>query len=692
MVDIFEQLNEKQAEAVKHIDGAMLILAGAGSGKTKTITSRVAYLISLGIDPSNILTLTFTNKAANEMRNRALSLVSNNAIYPPLLCTFHKFGLLFLKFYIEKLGRKNNFVIIDTDDKKRIIKSLNDTISSSLIASEISRCKNSLISPQDAMKSATNNNYREIYATFAKYQQNLLENNLVDFDDLLVLPYEILLNNEELANEISDKYQYIMVDEYQDTNEIQYRLLKMLCKNHQNLCVVGDDDQSIYGWRGANIDNILNFKDEFDDVKIVKLEHNYRSTKKILDTANTLIEYNSSRLGKELKSTKGEGESVELKTFFDEKTEARELARDIAKLLDSGVDASEIAVLFRVNAISRSLEEGLNRENIPYQLIGGVRFYERAEIKDLISYFRVFINGDDFSIKRIINKPKRGLGAKTVEKLINGATESKKLIFDYINDISIEELQTIVSKKNSTTIKDFVSKVLECRDYLKTPMQFLDKFEEIFEFRKSYIDLPDGTDRVANIDELYGHYRDYIKSHPDYELEDYLNELSLESDQDKITEDTISMMSIHASKGLEFEHLFIVGLEEGFFPLNGDGVDIEEERRLGYVAITRAKKSLTISTVGSRFYKGKRTALSKSRFLKEANLIKKTSFNPSVSTGVKSTPNKSGEYSKGDLVKHKVFGIGRVEDISKDSAGTKLTINFGGHKRTILSSFVESAV
>jgi DNA helicase-2/ATP-dependent DNA helicase PcrA len=688
MEKIFENLNESQLNAVKHIDGPLLILAGAGSGKTKTITTRVAYLISLGIDPSSILTLTFTNKAANEMRNRALSMIDNHSIYPPLLCTFHKFGLMFLKFYIEKLGRKNNFVIIDTDDKKRIIKSLNDTISASLIASEISRCKNSLISPEDAMKSATNNNYREIYATYKKYQENLKENNLVDFDDLLVLPYEILDNDHTLAKDISQKYQYIMVDEYQDTNDIQYKLLQKLCTCHDNLCVVGDDDQSIYGWRGANIDNILNFKDEFKNVNIIKLENNYRSTKNILDTANYLIEHNSSRLGKELKSTKDSGDSVELKTFMDEKSEATALAKDIKSLLNSGVMPQDIAILFRVNALSRSLEEGLNRENIPYKLIGGVRFYERAEIKDLISYFRTLITGDDFSFLRIINKPKRGIGKVTIEKLQVAAANRSMLVYNYIKETSEAELSTVVSKKNVKTIKELISKLEEAKDFLKTPMLFIDKFEDIIEFRKSYMDLPDGVDRVGNIDELYGHFRDYIKSSPESELEDYLNELSLESDQDSIEVDSITMMSIHASKGLEFEHLYIVGLEEGFFPLIGDGVDIEEERRLGYVAITRAKSKLTITSTGSRFYRGKRTALSKSRFLSEANLIKKSY----ISKANNKENSDTLEFQRGDIVKHKVFGMGRVMEINKSGSDIKLSINFGGSIRNILSTFVEKVV
>jgi len=317
MKKILESLNDAQKEAVKTIDGPVLILAGAGSGKTKTITSRLAYLLAQGIPASSILTLTFTNKAATEMRERALSLIDEKS-YPPLLCTFHKFGLLFLKFNMEKLGRKNSFVVIDSDDKKRIIKSFGIDMPIGLVANEISRYKNSLIDPSVAWEKAELPNYKKIAQIYEQYEKYIKDNNLVDFDDLLVLPYKILDENEDLCKETSQRYQYIMVDEYhmvdeyQDTNDLQYRLIRKICSTHNNICVVGDDDQSIYGWRGANIKNILDFKDEFENTKIIKLENNYRSTSNILKAANDLIEHNRSRLGKVLKSTKGDGEVVSI--------------------------------------------------------------------------------------------------------------------------------------------------------------------------------------------------------------------------------------------------------------------------------------------------------------------------------------------------------------------------------------------
>ncbi len=679
MEKILKNLNEAQKEAVKTIDGPLLILAGAGSGKTKTITSRLAYLLKNGIDPANTLTLTFTNKAAKEMRDRALSMIGNT-IYPPLLCTFHKFGLLFLKFYIDRLNRSNSFVIIDTDDKKRVLKSFEPDIPISLIANEISKYKNSLIEPDIAIQKAHLPNFKKIAVFYKKYQEYLKEKNLVDFDDLLVLTYKILDEDENLCKEISQRYQYIMIDEYQDTNELQHLLIKKLCSTHNNICVVGDEDQSIYGWRGANIKNILEFHKQFPNTKIIKLEKNYRSTKNILNAANSLISYNKNRLGKKLEATLEDGEPIKIYKSQDEKEETAKIAKRVKELLDRGVDPKDIAVLFRINALSRSLEEGLSKAKIPYKLVGAMRFYERAEIKDIISYLRVIANPhDDFSLKRVINKPRRGLGKVTIEKIEKEAFKKKKPILTYLLDASENELISLIGKKNYKTIKEF----LENLDYLKTLAneslyKFADELENLFGLREYYSSLPDGMERVLNIDEFYGVFRDFIKQNPKSQLDDFLNELSLQSDQDQIDQNSISIMSIHASKGLEFKYLFVIGLEEGFFPLTSEGSDIEEERRLGYVAITRAKKELVLSYAKSRFHRGSRANLVKSRFLKEAGLCK-GSLNLEKSTSFK----------KGDLVKHRLFGIGRVTGVSKVGKEFKLSINFAGQKRDILASFVE---
>ncbi|MEA3289722.1 MAG: UvrD-helicase domain-containing protein, partial [Campylobacterota bacterium] len=605
---MLDTLNESQKIAAKHIDGPLLILAGAGSGKTKTITTRLAYLISIGIDPASILTLTFTNKAATEMRERAYTLIDTQTIsYPPLLCTFHKFGLLFLKFNINHLNRKNNFVIIDGDDKKKILKTIDKDITTATLSSEISKFKNSIMSIEDAKASAQDKFYTQIADVYEKYENYLEANNLVDFDDLLLLTYKILLQNEELAQQTSQRYQYIMVDEYQDTNELQYKLLKKLCSTHDNLCVVGDDDQSIYGWRGATIKNILSFADTFNDATTIKLEENYRSTNKILFHANALIEHNRDRLGKKLVGTRSEGNSIKLYESNDENDETRKIVDDIKQLIDSGESAKDIAVLFRVNALSRALEEGLVRSSVNYKLVGGVKFYERAEIKDLIAYFRVITNSNDnFSIKRIINKPKRGIGKTTIDKLEAESHQKAKSIFSIISEYTPEDLAVLVGKKNSRTLKVFMASIEDMQDVLKTAkMRFIDLFEETFDFKTTYIKSIDADDRIANIDEFYGYLRDFFIQNLDLNLEDFLNEISLESAADEISDQYISLMSIHASKGLEFKHVFVIGMEEGFFPIIVDGSDIEEERRLGYVAFTRAKDELTLSFVHSRFYKGR---------------------------------------------------------------------------------------
>jgi DNA helicase-2/ATP-dependent DNA helicase PcrA len=680
MEKIFAKLNESQTQAVKQTEGPVLILAGAGSGKTTTIVSRLAYLIEkVGIPPSNTLTLTFTNKAAKEMRERSLAMIEN-CTYPPLLCTFHKFGLLFLKFNIHLLNRQNNFVVIDTDDKKRIIKKINSEIPTPLIASEISRYKNSLMSPDEAYKQAELFQYQQIAKVFQKYEDYLNENNLVDFDDLIALTFKLLDENPALAQSTSQKYQYIMIDEYQDTNELQLKLIQKLCTAHNNICVVGDDDQSIYGWRGAHIRNIMEFDQDFDGTKIFKLEENYRSKKPILKVANSLIEHNRSRLGKRLIATRGDGEDVTVLNSNDESEEARKIAMKISKLIDSGVSANDIAILYRVNVLSRSIEEGLNRARIAYKLVGGLRFYDRAEIKDLISYIRVITNfHDDFSFKRVVNKPKRGLGKASIDKIELAAHANEVSIYEYIKRVPLVELESLVRKKNARTLKDFIKNIeLVAKSASESTYEFIDILEDTFHLKDIYKGMQDEADRVLNMDEFYGLFRDFIKKLPESGLDEFLNELTLQSEQDQVEGETVYMMSIHASKGLEFNHIFIIGLEEGFLPLVGEGSDLEEERRLGYVSFTRAKDTLTLSHAGSRFYKGRRSDLQKSRFFNEAGLCEGSLI-----------VEKNTAFKKGDLVRHKIFGTGRVLGVSKSGREFKLNINFAGNKKDILASFVE---
>jgi len=687
MIEVLNNLNTAQQEAATHIDGPLLILAGAGSGKTKTLTTRLAYLISeVGIDPQNTLTLTFTNKAAKEMRQRANAMIINKTSSMPLLCTFHKFGLLFLKFNIEKLGRANNFVIIDSEDKKCIVKRIAKEhqidLNIAFINSEISKYKNTLLTADEIIQKAELPDYKKIAIIYNAYQKEIVENNLVDFDDLLMLTYQILAQNDTLRKEISNRYKYIMVDEYQDTNELQFKLLELLASEHQNLCVVGDDDQSIYGWRGANIRNILEFSTYFKNTKTVKLETNYRSTSSILKAANELIEHNQQRIGKKLTSHKGMGKSIKLLHALNESLESRAIAKEIKLLLAQGVSSNEIAVLYRINALSRSLEEGFTKEGLGFKLLGGMRFYDRAEIKDIISYFRVLANpNDDFSLERILNKPKRAIGKVSVDKLKKYAFKNQISIFALIESTSSEALSKIVSKKATHSLKILTQSIHTLQEKSNNALPtFIKEFEKLIGLKNYYSSTPEGTERVQNIDEFYGYFQEYILKNPHQTLDAFLNEISLQSDQDQVDENSVTIMSIHASKGSEFEYLYIIGLEEEFFPLLGEGCNMEEERRLGYVAITRAKSDLTLCYVNSRFYKGQRKHIKKSRFLGEAGLINDTSL--------KITKNSS--FRKGDLVKHKLFGIGRVQSSTKSGHQYKLRINFGSSKREILSSYVQS--
>lgn len=715
-MSIFAGLNKAQQEAAAHIDGAMLILAGAGSGKTKTITTRLAYLIDeVGIPATNTLTLTFTNKAASVMRTRALNLLTHNAGQNPLLCTFHKFGLMFLRLYIERLGRKNDFVVIDTDDAKKILKNLlndDEKLSVSTILNHISAYKNELASVEDAFKELDfiqgfeREKYQKIARYYKAYQEMLLRLNFVDFDDLLLLSYNILNADENFAKEQSEKYHYIMVDEYQDTNELQFQILQKLCTTHENIAVVGDDDQSIYAWRGAKIENILNFQKQFHNVKLVKLEQNYRSTSLILDAANSLIEHNKKRLGKTLISTKETGQDIELLQSYDEKDESQKVCVAIKGLLKEGIKPSEIAILYRVNALSRALEEALMKAQLPFKILSGMRFYERAEIKDIIAYLRFLLNhNDDFSLKRIINKPKRAFGETSFKKLQSKAKELNLPLFETLCALQGTKFFSAKLDKEMATFTNAIMQLSQIDDL----RLLLDEFEKLIKLKDFYKDSTDGDERVRNIDEFYANVKERADKGEIASINELLNEISLQSEQDEVEGECVYLMSIHASKGLEFDAVFIVGLEDGFFPILSEDGDIEEERRLAYVAITRAKKRLFLSTTNSRFYRGSRSYnLETSKFLGETGVLDENEleviFEPEEmkrikdenlskklgAQGLKASLAKGANepFKKGDLVKHKIFGIGRVVGAHKGKVG----VNFGGIERTIMAEFLEKVI
>ena len=678
-----DKLNKEQKQAATHIDGALLILAGAGTGKTRTITTRLAYLMSMGIDPSCTLTLTFTNKAATEMRDRAFGLLSNIA-YPPLLCTFHRFGILFLKMYISKLNRSNDFAVIDKADKNKIIKSIDNSLNIQSINNTISNYKSSAMSLDEINKISINDKLKKIANIYKQYEEYLLQNKLVDFDDLLLLPHKIMSEHIDIKEEISTKYQYIMVDEFQDTNKLQMNILKQLCYCHENIAVVGDDDQSIYSWRGADISNILTFKEKFKSTKIITLDTNYRSNPNILELSNNLITHNINRFKKTLKSTKKPGEEVHILSSKNEQEEAFSIAKKIKTLLQNGTNSSQIAILFRIHAISRALEEHLYKQNINYKIIGGIKFYERAEIKDIIAYFRTILLRDDFSLTRIINVPKRGIGKASIEKIKNGAQKSNLSIFEYLNTISLNDLGAMLGAKNSQKIKTFISDIEAMGNIAKNDIEnFITLFEERFLLKEYYNSMPESLDKVANINEFYEYFKDSVDKN--ITMLEFMNDITLQSDQDKIQGECIYLMSIHASKGLEFENVFLVGLEDRVFPIISDDVDLEEERRLAYVAITRTKDRLFLCHSASRLYRGRFTNLPSSMFL--LNMYKQDTKN--TTRELSATADKRNKYKIGEIVKHKIFGLGKIEKSIDINNQQKLSINFGGAKRDILSSYVE---
>ncbi|RDU66364.1 ATP-dependent DNA helicase [Helicobacter didelphidarum] len=723
-MNILDSLNDAQREAATYIDGALLILAGAGSGKTKTLTTRLTYLLcEVGVPPQNTLTLTFTNKAAKEMSERALQLIADSHLQIdtlPLLCTFHKFGLFFLRQHILLLNRSNLFSVIDEDDKKKILKKIkkqfpNILQSPSNLSHEISNYKNDYIATSDFINSLESDNpdFVEIYQ---QYEEYLLQNNLIDFDDLLLLPYRILQQNQQLREKISQKYQYIMVDEYQDTNNLQVGLLKMLCSTHENLCVVGDDDQSIYSWRGANIRNILEFDKEFSHVKIIKLEQNYRSTKQILNVANNLIAHNKERHDKILKAIRLEGNEV---IYFENESDKEEMAKiieSIQKFIENGSKYEDIAILFRLNGLSRNVEECLNRAKIPFKMIGVIRFYERQEIKDCIAYLRLATNpNDNFSFERVINRPKRGIGDKTLQNIL---TLSK----DYDGVYTAYSDGAFNNLKCKAKLDEFFDIIESLRDCILTdPAHIKNIFQKQIklyhdnekDIKNESNETESNEERRKNIDEFFTSFDEFIEERAYQDeniLQDFLNDITLSSSNDDVGYNSVKCMSVHNSKGLEFKHVFVIGLEDGMFPLRSyedmftdrNNFNLAEERRLAYVAFTRAKDTLTLSWAKSRLYRKRSKNLEQSQFLQESGIIKeyksrkrqaqisKNRYIPQGDSKILSQSMKGEQekLKKGDCVQHKIFGFGRIESLQGDGENIRATINFGGTKRIILTSFL----
>lgn len=636
-MSIYDKLNEPQREAVYHTDGPLLILAGAGSGKTRVLTHRIAYLIGeRGVNAWNILAITFTNKAAEEMRQRVDNLVGFGA-ESVWVSTFHSACVRILRRFIDRLGYENHFTIYDTDDQKTLIKEVcrkvdvdTKVFKERSLLSAISSAKNEMILPDEFELNAGGDFAKmKIAKVYREYEAQMKANNALDFDDLLVKTVQLLQTQPDVLESYQERFRYIMVDEYQDTNTVQFQLVSLLAGKYKNLCVVGDDDQSIYKFRGANIRNILDFEHEFPDAKVIKLEQNYRSTGNILNAANSVIANNSGRKEKSLWTENGEGELIRLRQFDTAFDEADFIGEDIKSAVRQGGSYNDSAVLYRTNAQSRLLEEKFIAMNIPYKIVGGVNFYARREIKDLLAYLKTIDNGrDDVAVRRIINVPKRGIGLTTINRIQESATERGIGFYEALLAPGL-----IAGVGRSATKLDSFAALIEYFKTLAEEMSITDLLQEVIE-KTGYIESLENEDkeeaktRKENIDELISKAAAYEESCQDKDekatLSGFLEEVALVADIDSLDEDQeyVVLMTLHSAKGLEFPRVYLAGMEDGLFPgymsINaGDREELEEERRLCYVGITRAEQELTLTSARRRMVHGETQYNPMSRFVKE---------------------------------------------------------------------------
>ena len=750
-MSILEGLNEAQRKAAAQVDGPMMVIAGAGSGKTRVLTYRIANMIDQGVDPFNILALTFTNKAAKEMKSRIAQLVGHQDAKNIWMGTFHSIFARILRAEAEKIGYPTNFTIYDTQDTKSLLKTiikefgLDDKIyKPNSVYARISNAKNNLLSPQAYMqnagitgddRSAGRPRMGEIYYTYA---QRCFKAGAMDFDDLLFKTNILLRDHPEVLLKYQDKFRYILVDEYQDTNYSQYLIIKRLAARFENICVVGDDAQSIYAFRGASIQNILNFKKDYSDYKLYKLEQNYRSTQNIVDAANSVIEYNKDQIEKNVWTDNTSGEKIKVFCAMTDNEEGSIIANSIYENLQNNqLKYSDFAILYRTNAQSRSMEEALRKLNIPYKIYGGLSFYQRKEVKDLIAYFRMTVNpNDEESLKRIINYPKRGIGKTSLEKVMVTANEQDTSIWQIMTRLHEFDLQI-----NSGTLKkinDFVTMIKS----FQGRMEGLDAYElgnEIASasgiLKELYSDKSvEGVTRYENIQELLNGLKLFVEEHTDEgerpRLSEFLLDVALLTDADQEKEEDfnkVSLMTIHASKGLEFPYVYIVGMEENLFPsqmaLNSRS-ELEEERRLFYVALTRAEQRAYFSYANSRYRWGNLIYCEPSRFIEEVdpkfvelpetkNALDERKSDlpfdnqPKVSTGtrnlkkVKKSPasnggaalEKVGDLQVGVVVEHDRFGKGKIVSLEGAKPDTKATVYFPtAGQKTLLLKFAKLKV
>ena len=734
-MNILDNVTESQKEAITHIDGPLLVIAGAGSGKTRVITRRVGYLVENGTSPSNILSITFTNKAANEMKERLGEFLDLRGMW---ISTFHAMCSRILRNEIELLDFTKNFSIYDSGDQSKCIKDVmkelkldTDHWRPSAVAASISNAKNELLSAEEFAEYKSGYYNDVVSKVYAKYQRYLEANNALDFDDLLFKVVHLFKNFPEVLERYQDKFRYILIDEYQDTNHAQYAITQLLAQRYENICATGDPDQSIYGWRGANIRNILNFEKDYPGTKTVKLEQNYRSTKNILHVASEIINNNVSRKPKSLWTENSEGSKVRIVHCEDEYVESKEIAATISEFIKNGNTHSDIAVFYRTNAQSRVLETCMLREGIPYSIVGNVAFFKRKEIKDVLSYLKLCANpDDDLSLERVVNVPARGIGATTIRRLREWAGLNNANMLEAIS--RVQEIKEIKGK-SSKSVKGFWDIISELHKIPTYPvMGFVKQVIEKIGYM-DYLVLSyegDSEERLENIKELVNAAREYDASNPEGSLQGFLEEVSLIADIDKWDDaaDTVTLMTLHAAKGLEFPVVFMAGLEEGLLPHSqskDSDDDVEEERRLCYVGITRAQKDLFLiyTRYRSKYVRGgiQRSACVPSRFLSEIPVgfveeIDRTIYN-SYAVKLRSESTTGHNYSEGDddyqydagdsdydelpefqidgpqdsvklvsgdIVKHAIFGRGRVVKIAPSSDTIHVDFNNVGMKKLAL--------
>ncbi len=674
MEDLLKNLNDEQIEAVKHNEGPCLVLAGAGSGKTKVLTNRIAYLIENGVRDYNILAITFTNKAAKEMRDRVYNLVGDVASF---IGTFHSLGLRIIREYCGYLNLPSNFSIIDSDDVltviKKILKDMNlDTkqYSPSYIRNRISFIKNQMLSEMELDKFFNTPVDKIVVDVYYKYNERLIASAAVDFDDLLLMPVRLFEHNKEILEHYQEKYKYILIDEYQDTNPVQYKLSKLLASKYKNIFVVGDMNQSIYAFRQADYHNIVNFEKDYANAKTIKLEHNYRSTNNILNAANDVISHNKERKDLRLYSDKGDGPKITYLRSYDEKHEISLVIDEINKLYLDGYEPKDVAILYRTNAQSRAIEEVFASKGIPYKIYGSYYFYNRKEIKDLISYLKLIYNDkDEISLRRIINVPKRGIGDSAIKDIELRANLNQCSMYDALESKKELEFKDIIESIKKTSENLSLTELID---------EVLDKSGMKKELEDSHL-IEDET-RLENLMEFKSITASYEERTGSVNLGDFLEEISLVSDQANHTEDgnVVTLMTLHSAKGLEFPVVFMVGMEEGIFPHNMSIMEdnIEEERRLCYVGITRAKEKLYLTNAKRRMLYGKDQMNVPSRFIAEIkdDLLEKNEINKEekiIKKGEMYTKDNS-DIVKGSIIDHTEYGLGAVIDVS----GSLITVAF----------------